>query len=431
MGLIKSLKQFFKLSWPVSEPVINKSVIIFSGLFSYTADEKHNIQKRSKHNKVVCHYPDVIRNQYYPVFRKFILNNCSDDYLQIVNENTYSLKLNNEDIIVEDARLSFFDDKIGLGMYSFKIKFLKQPSFRSLIILLKNLRWFDTKVFMKKDEMTILEFIEQNILRCEDNPATHLKCRIDKSSKVYNYSGAKLKTFVALEFDKIPQKYSHEEALFEIGTFTDYSTSKLSIGENSPASTYFESIVSKRISVFRNWSGLALFDSFVLIGEKDYLKEDDTISMICESYFKIFLFNMYVKFYLFKTNSNLEEKGGEFSKRQLYSFLQKYDLKHISYNFMPNLIHDKIREALEIDQELNAVRSKIEMLDSLRQERLSRKLNWFLAGLSVLSIVSFLNDLPDVYDDLFGCKPANLRCWTFVIILFISIVFFIKLRKKD
>ena len=431
MEWTKSLKQFFKSSGPVPEPVVNKSVIIFSGLFSYTADEKLSIQKRSKHNKVVSLYPDVICNQYYPVFRKFILNNCSDDYLQIVNENTYSLKLNDEEIIVEDVRLSFFDDEIGLGMYSFKVKFQQQPSFGRLIYLIRNLRLFGTKVFMTTKEITVVDFIEQNILRCEDNPATPLKCKIDKSSKVYSYSGNKLKTFVALEFDEIPKGYSHEEALFEIGTFTDFPTSKLSVAENSPASSYFDSIISTRISVYRNWSGLALFDSFVLIGERDYLKGPDTISMICESYFKIFLFNLYVKFYLFKANSDLEEKGDKFSKRQLYSFLQKYDLKHISYNFLPNLIHDKIREASEIDLELDAVRSKIEMLDSLRQERFSRKLNWFLAGISVLTIVSFLNDLPDVYKDIFGCKPENLRLSATYIILLVSTVVFFYFRKKD
>lgn len=429
MGLTKSLKQFFNLPGPLPDLMINKSVIIFSGLFSYTVDEKRTIQKRSKHNKVVCLYPDVIRNQYYPIFRKFILNNCSDDYLQIVNENTYSLKLNNEDVIIEDARLSFFDDEIGLGIYSFKVTFNEQYSFGKLIPLLKDLRLFSTKVFMGIKEMTVLEFIEQNILRCEDNPETQVKCKIDKTSKVYSYSGNKLKTFIALEFDKFPPNYSHEEALFELGTLTEFSTSKNMRGYNSPASAYFDSIVLKRISVYKNWSGLALFDSFVLIGEKDYLKEDTTISMINESYFKVFLFNMYYKFYLFKTHASLEENDSKFSKSQLYSFLQKYELKQISYNFLPNLLHEKIREAMEIDIELNAVRSKIEMLDSLRQERFSKKLNWLLTGISVLTIVSFLNDLPNVYNDLFGYKPANLTFWTIVVILIFFIGFLVKFKK--
>ncbi|WON93646.1 hypothetical protein [Sphingobacterium sp. UGAL515B_05] len=430
MGLRELLRKFFKASGAVSGPVINRSVVVFSGLFSYTKDEKYTIQKRDKHFKVKCNYSDIIRNQYYPVFRKFILNDCSDDYLQIVNENTYLLKINNEKVIVDDVRLSFFDDTIGLGIYSFKIRFDQQTSFGDTIQLLRDLRRFQSVVFMGNTKMSVLEFIENNILRCEDNPSTNIKCRINKSSNTYNYSGDKLKTFIAIEVEKFPSGYSHEEALYEIGTLTDYSTSKSKVGLNSPASSYFESIVSKRISVFQNWSGLALFDSFVLIGEKDYMKEDQTISMICESYFKIFLFNIYVKFYLFKTNSDLEEKGNKFSKEQLYSFLQKYDLKHISYNFLPNLIHVKIREAMEIDLELNAVRSKIEMLDGLRQERFSRKLNGFLIGISVLTIISVLNDLPDVFNDLLGRKPDNLRLWGLIIISLIFICFLVNFRKK-
>ena len=390
MEWTKLLKQFFKKPITEGSPSVNNSVVIFSGLFSYCSQQKEDIQKRCGYyqNKLGKDVRSIIQNQYYQVFRKFILNDCHDDYLEIYSPNSYkvSVDIGREfKVEVENIKLSFFDDDIGLGIYSFTVRSVEDLSFKDFIQLVGKLRILETKISVQKQNLSILDFIELNMLRCESNPLTNNVIKIGEKSEVYDYSGSKLKAFIAVELGEFKEGYTIDEALFELGTFTEYSTSKKDQGLYSPSGEYFDSVVSNKISVFNNWSGLALFDSFIIIGQKDYLENPGTLETITGSYFKIFLFNLYSKFYLFKANSSLGNSDKRANDQKLYNFLRKYDVTHISYNFLPNLMHSKIREALQIDAELKSVKSKIKLIESQEKEKETNLINAILLFIALLS----------------------------------------------
>ncbi|MBD1421989.1 hypothetical protein [Sphingobacterium chuzhouense] len=438
MEWIKSLKQFFKLRSPDVGPAVNNSVVTFSGLFSYTKSQKRDIQKRTgyyqtKKEKFVV---NIIQSQYYKVFRKFVLNDCPEDYLEICSPNSYSVSVdagNEFQVEVENIKLSFFDDEIGLGIYSFSVRSVESLSFKEFIQIFGRFRNLDAKVAVGRRAFSIREFIELNMLRCENNPVTKNIIKIDEKSELYNYSGSKLKAFIAVELTEFNKGYTIDEALFELGTFTEYSTSKKNKNLYSPSSEYFDYIVSKKISVFSNWSALALFDSFVIIGKEKYLI-DSTRKTLSDSYFKIFIFNLYSKFYLFKANSNLGNVEGKPHDHKLYSFLRKYNITHISYNFLPNLLHSKIREALQIDSELKSVKSKIELIESQAKEKETNLINVVLLFIAAFGIISILSDFPTVYENIVNDgekKIATFIALGIVLIAIVGVVCYYKVYKRN
>lgn len=434
MGLIKLLRLFFKDKKEVEIPIVANHIVTFSGLFSYDKKGKSLIQRRNAYNVIQPNEKilDIIQNQYYKVFRKFILNDCHKDYMEVGSSNSYNIKINVRDnewekVKVENIVLSFFDDNIRLGIYSFDVKLDNGIAFDSFIYILSRLRHFSTNVKMGEDSQSLLKFIELNILRCEDNPKTNYKFKIDKTSSVYDYSGGKLKSFIAVEINELTNDYVLDEALFELGTFSEFGSSKKHTSAGSPSLEYFNAILSKKISIFRNWSALALFDSFVMIGGKGYFDQKDTISTIRGSYFKIFLFNLYSKFYLFKTNTDLESSKDMSYIKILYSFLRKYDLSHISYNFLPNILHSEIREALQIDEELRSIKSKMNLIESQEKENETNLVNAFLFFIAILSIISVLSDFPDVIDNIFNeCNKSVPTYIGFGVIAFAFAILYIR-----
>jgi len=434
MEQTESLKQFSNTQAPISSPIVNNSAVIFSGLFSYCQQQKKDIQLRSGyyHAKVQKDIRSIVRNQYYQIFRKFILNDCHKDYLEVCSPNLYEVTIEEEHTFkfeVHNVRLSFFDDSIGLGVYSFSVRSTGTLSFDKFIQLFAKFRIFETMLSIGKERLSVLEFIELNMLRCEDNPLTKNIIKVDKESDVYDYNGAKLKAFIAVELDELNREYTSDEALFELGTFTEYYTSKKKQGSHSPSLDYFDSIVSGKISVFNNWSGLALFDSFIIIGNKNYLEKSGTVDTITGSYFKIFLFNLYSKFYLFKTNSAMGSIDRRPNDQKLYEFLKKYDITHISYNFLPNLIHNKIREALQIEAELRSVKSKIELIESQEKERETKLINAILLFIAILSIISVLADFPEVFENIAEETDDQTATYVAMVVVLLVVLFLIVYYK--
>ena len=51
------------------------------------------------------------------------------------------------------------------------------------------------------------------------------------------------------------------------------------------------------------------------------------------------------------------------------SFLNTYNISHISYNFLPNLIAEKHRKSLQIDSELEKFQDRINRISQEIQEK--------------------------------------------------------------
>ena len=73
---------------------------------------------------------------------------------------------------------------------------------------------------------------------------------------------------------------------------------------------------------------------------------------------------------------------------QFESFLNKYNIGHISFNFLGNELFNKTGHALELDKELITFRERINNLSKVLQEERESKTNNLLQIVTVLSGLS-------------------------------------------
>ena len=109
-----------------------------------------------------------------------------------------------------------------------------------------------------------------------------------------------------------------------------------------------------------------------------------------ETYFKIYLYRLFFKYNLYKYNSEIfEDKHSATKVRdQFVDFLNRYEISHISFNFLPNEIYSKIGKALELDVELEKFKTRINNLSNKIQEDRESKTNILLQIVTVLGGIS-------------------------------------------
>jgi hypothetical protein len=158
----------------------------------------------------------------------------------------------------------------------------------------------------------------------------------------------------------------------------------------SPNESYYKKIMKNKVAVFNNWDALCLFDTFTCIGSGqlsgyNYKAWDYT-------YFRIYLYRLFFKYNLYRYNSEIfEEKESAIKVRdQFEEFLNRYDISHVSFNFLGNEIYTKIGEALELEHELGKFRIRITNLSNTIQEERESKTNILLQIVTVLGGISRL-----------------------------------------
>ena len=193
--------------------------------------------------------------------------------------------------------------------------------------------------------------------------------------------------------------------------------------EYSASDAYLRKTIDKsKISVFRNWSGLALMDTFTI---HSFDASERFVSNWTDDYFQmIYIHCVFQKSYLFDLNirfretmavpthswksklqglnikhSNIVELVNEYE-----SFEQKCCFHKISYNFLPLEIADAIDKGLEIKQEMLQLFKAIEKEKSRRDEANDKLVNTLLFCLSLLTLFSAIWDISCLLDQMYPYK---------------------------
>jgi hypothetical protein len=162
------------------------------------------------------------------------------------------------------------------------------------------------------------------------------------------------------------------------------------------------------ISVFNNYKALVLLDSFTVIGHDVYpsltnstLSDSDLTRIHIQRnvydriYFSMYIFNLYVKYTVFRYNATF--KGEEVRKRDEFeNFMNQYNLKHISFNFLPNIFFAKMRAAMMIEDEIAHFESRIQKFANKIQEEESKRQAMLLTIISGLTSISAIQPVIDV-----------------------------------
>jgi hypothetical protein len=101
-------------------------------------------------------------------------------------------------------------------------------------------------------------------------------------------------------------------------------------------------------------------------------------------YFGIYIYNLFVRYSLFKFNAKFLSNPVKY-RDDFQDFLNHYNLKYISFNFLPNLIFTKVREALSIEEEILSFEKRLGSLATSIQEQQEKRQAFLLTVISVIS----------------------------------------------
>ncbi len=396
---------------------IHSFYVISSGLFRYDIckiDQKVMAEKYANWKKRIFDGDyektfDYLNHSYYDSY----LNNIFPEIRyaesppgrlnpKILNHLTLLECLDNQDslngagVVIDDEKAIPFGVEYadlflfphGIGIFSLKIC-LNEGSGLNLGMVsdfLNKIRYLDAQIkFAGEDnQLSMKEFIEQNFLK---------GLNLEKDWSVYN---PQLKAYTHIDLkEEIPEE-EMDYLLYDMGNVALLGSSK-GKGVFAPSESYFkEQIANNKISVFRNWSALALYDTFTRIS----MNFPDRFKSWEYDYFNLYIHCLYIKFFMYLTNSELSDvtvvsKRTEKIRDMFIEFINDYYHSHISYKFLPDLLQDKLMFSLEIQSEIERMETKIMRINEHFQERREKTFNIALVIITLLSVFSVLYDFSE------------------------------------
>lgn len=331
----------------------------------------------------VCHDKGSIETYkqfYYPGFIEFFMGGGEGTEV-----GKYTKKIE-ETISVGDANVIIKDIVIymmpyGMALYSIHTE---QES--------DNLDTFTLSLFkmreMRRWNMEELTNFHTKAIAPIEKTALSLGCR---GGIIEN--GNKLKVFQIITApDKSHFDNDTDTLLFELGTLGKVGGCSHD-APDSPSRSYIEQTVQgNRLSFFNNWKGLALFDTFTILGYdvKPWVRE----TWATDYFSMIYIHSLYCKFYLFKLNARFRDnpRQGEVLEKEYHDFERLYTFHRISYNFLPDEIDKAIDKALEITEEKKLLAGYISDYNKLHAEESSKRLNRLLTFLAIVTVFSTIWD---------------------------------------
>ena len=204
------------------------------------------------------------------------------------------------------------------------------------------------------------------------------------------YSGSKFKVYTVIDMPEsnVDQPYNRDHLLYEIGTSSPIGCVS-GFGFNKPSESYYDELMQNKLSAFHNYEGLALLDSFTIIGTNNYRPlnantKDFQHHNWNRVYFGIYMYNLFVRYSLFKFNAQFLSDPVKY-RDKFQRFLNNYDFRHISFNFLPNMIFDCMRKALGVNEEIEVFEKRLSNLASTIQEDQEKRQAFLLTLISIIS----------------------------------------------
>ena len=419
-----------------SKLVVNDSIIKIIGIFE-SENKKNELHRLLEHNQFK-HEPikdgadNTHKNLWYPEFRNmFILEkgeNASKIYHKEINRELTFLLRENYQTKVKDyfdasiLNVELFTFNEGLHFFSIEVS-IKQTELSYYSDLTFTINKFNSKVIINNIETNWVNWIEENCLAGIKIASTE---KIDV--KVDDYSGSKFKLFTVLDLAENVDAITTDELLYDIGCGAKIGSAG-GTEYFSPSQDYYKSLLKNKISVFNNYTILPLFDSVTVIGHKLIDSNPDSYKRKTwsQSYFRIVLYNLFIKFNLFRYNSELQENSttDEVELRDKFeSFLNTYNLSHISYNFLPNLIFQSHKESLDIKNELKLFQKRIVRISESIKEEQQQRSN---ALLGIVGIFTSIGAVQPIYEFVessrvsFAFNPILFYCIISIILIILAI----------
>jgi hypothetical protein len=260
-------------------------------------------------------------------------------------------------------QISYFDRFLfsdGVGIFCFKVQFIpgEEVSYQKIADLLRIVRYPESEVLYRSQKVRLNKLIHDFLM-----PGLKLSAQWDQYM-------AQLKHYTVID-DHTVENFDteKEQVLFElahsmpVGAISGKST-------HSPTLDYYEKVLTKEsIFIYNNWKAIPLLDSFTRISTK----YPDTFKTWEQDYFHIYIYCLYCKFQMYYFSNHLTQTFPPTKKTvklidKFYEFVTGYMLSSVSYKFLPNLLYEKMKEALEIQKDVESMEKKVKRLTEVFQD---------------------------------------------------------------
>ena len=413
---------------------VASSIIKIIGVFE-SENKKNELQKllvknHFQNEPIIDGADNTHKNLWYPEFRNmFILEkgeNSTKIYHKPINkELAFFIRENIETkqkdyLDVSILKVELFTFKEGLHFFSIEVS-IKQNELCHHSDLTFTINKFNSKVINNGEETNWVNWIEENCLASIKIASTE-----KLNAKVDDYSGSKFKLFTVLDLAESVDVKTREELLYDIGCGAKIGSAG-GTEYYSPSQDYYKSLLKNKISIFNNYTILTLFDSVTVIGNRiiDGNPESYKRKTWSQSYFRIVLYNLFIKYNLFRYNSELQEdsESDEVELRDKFeSFLNTYNFSHISYNFLPNLIFQSHKESLDIENELKLFQKRILRISESIKEEQQKRSNALLGIVGVFTSIGAVQPIYEFAERSRISLAFNPFLYYFIIVIILSVL---------
>lgn len=330
---------------------------------------------------------------------------------------TFDLFLQKKQMMVQCTcqELFLFENETGILSLTINPGSL---DFVSISNAIDSLRSFDSKVLYDNQESELHAFISKILL----NDIVKLRGKHVQSDE---YSGSKFKIYTIINTQESDDGtlYGRDELVYEIGTGSRIGEMQ-SNGINAPTQAYYDEIMKNSIKVFRNYTGLALLDSFTVIGQGVFQNKEvnpykfNTYNRV---YFAIYIYNLYLRYNIFRFNSIFHLDPVK-TRDDFQQFLNQYNYSHISFNFLPNIFYKKIHQALDIDDEVAQFEKRLVGLATRLQEQQEKRQATLLGLISAVTTLSSAGDIMSLLEGFRGNLGwTAMTFYTLVVLLVLAV----------
>lgn len=177
--------------------------------------------------------------------------------------------------------------------------------------------------------------------------------------------------------------------LYELGATSPIG----SVNQNSymsPAKEYFDSLMKENtVAAFKNWKGLALLDTFTILGNKNY----ESYPALNHYFPLIFMRCMFEKTFCHIRNRDYRSGQAVKSIVEDISVMERYYFyNNISFNFIPMLIYEKMSAGMGLSAEREELSIQVKEQQRQQSEWMDQQTNRLLGYVTIFTIISAAYD---------------------------------------
>jgi hypothetical protein len=193
---------------------------------------------------------------------------------------------------------------------------------------------------------------------------------------------------------EIEQKESEyfDYALYGLGKLIDVDTMLQPHSYFYPNIDYYHKVMNDNVlKIYDNWRALALNETFTVLCDQT-LRKGELEEMVTSRY-KLFVSVVYQKTFIFYENMYFQNESiSQDMEDEILEFNRFFNITLPTYNEVPLMFYNKMREAMGVVQVYDVLSDKITTFTRQQSERRERSFNVCVGALALLTIFSATKD---------------------------------------